>query len=326
MLSEEIKKFTPVVEEVIFDSLSRWQHGEFKDSTEYQIKTGGKRIRPFILWKFFKSLSGKEIEKALSAAAALEIFHNYSLIIDDIIDRGEVRRSLPTSRKKYGEKTSLCISSFYFSTIIDLLKDVDPSVSELMARKMKEVMIGELVDVLQERGKKVEPFLKKRSFDEIEMKDYFMMVEKKTAALFQAAAGSGLLLAKGKDLETALDFGKNLGISYQIQDDILDIFGDPEQFGKEKGKDIKEGKGGNIVLLLAAREDKSIAEKLEKGIDEKDLNEVILKIEETEAKKRAEKLSKKYSESALDNLSFLPAGNDKEDLQELVQIIAKRKK
>ncbi len=330
MFKKEIKIVKNAVDSIINESLENNLGKEFQDISTYQIKAGGKRLRPFILLSFYKSLGGENEDKALRLAAAIEIFHNYSLLIDDIIDRGEVRRGKETTWKKYGESTTMCISSFYFSTIVELLAGLNFEIAAAFSKETKRVMEGEIIDILQERGSgKIEPFIQEKKYTEVNLENYFEMAGKKTAALFEATAGLGAFLAgeEKEYLEAGKKFGEKFGLAYQIRDDILDIYGDEKKFGKEIGKDIKERKGGNIVLLLAQKENKELGKLLNKNkIKEKTVKKAMKIINKTDAKEKANNLCQDYTNEAMLKLDYFPKSKDVDNLRKLVEYIKQRKK
>ncbi len=330
MLKKEIERVKSQVDPIIFESLKKDQINQFHDLSTYQVEVGGKRLRPFLLMLFFDLMEGvkSDRKKALRVAAAIEIFHNYSLLLDDIIDQGVLRRNKETSWKKFGLSATLCASSFYFSTILDLLKDVDEEIVDFFSKKTKKVMEGEIIDVLQERGDKKESYLKEKKYGEITFDDYYEMVQKKTASLFELACFSGTALArKDNYFETVVDFGYNLGVAFQIRDDILDIFGDEEKFGKEIGKDIRERKGGNIILLLAAKEKSLIGDLLnEKEMTRGKIAKVMSLIKETDSKREADLLLEKYLKKTEKLLDSFPKNKEVDHLRELVEYISKRDK
>jgi geranylgeranyl diphosphate synthase type I len=326
MLKQELEKVKKEVDPLINDFLKK-NHDDFKELITYQINTGGKRVRPFLLTQFYLGLGGGDSDKVLKLGAAVEIFHNYTLLIDDIIDHGEFRRGEETNWKKWGASATMCISSFYFSTILDLLKDFEARETELFSKFSKSVMEGEIIDILQERGHtRKDNFYRKYRYKEVTFADYQEMVNKKTAALFELSCGLGASLAKS-EVEEALQFGKLLGTSYQIKDDLLDIFGEEKKFGKEIGKDIKERKGGNLVLLFAQEEDRRLIKILnKKEIKEKDVKKAIKLINNTDAQKRAEEMLDKKTKEALEALNFFPKNKQFKLIKDLLKFIKKRNK
>ncbi len=325
MFKKELRSFKERLDPFIFKNLKSGQNKDFHNLITHQIKTGGKRLRPFMLHSTCKALKGSK--DTLREEAAIEVFHNYSLLLDDIIDRGEVRRGQPTSWKKYGLAATLCSSSFYFSTILDLLKDTPDTVVDIFIRETKNVMEGEFIDVLQDRVTESETPDLKSKYGLVNYDSYLKMIKKKTAALFRASCGMGAVLADHNP-QKALDFGEFFGISYQLRDDILDIFGDLNDFGKEIGKDIKERKGGNIILVFAIKENPKIGNMIQdfEIINDQEAEQIINLIEETNARKKAQDLVDEYAEKAMEELSEFPENNHTEKLFNLTKYIKVRKK
>lgn len=326
MLKKELKKIKGETDSIISEYLKK-DLKNFKEETIYQVTTGGKGVRPFLTVNFYKGLGGKKSREAFKLAAAIEIFHNYSLLLDDIIDKGELRRGQETSWKKYGSSLTMCISSFYFSTITNLLGDFDDKLSSFFSSQTKKVMEGELIDILQERGNaSQEPFYFNNKYETIEMEDYMEMIEKKTAALFELSCGGGSYLA-GDKLKNAKLLGRKIGIAYQIRDDVLDIFGDEKKFGKEIGKDIKERKGGNIVLLLAQKEKEELSEILNSDEIDKDLVKKAMEIiSKTNAKSKANGLLDDYITDSLNLLDHFPKNKNFNFIKNLINYLQIRKK
>ncbi len=327
ILKKELKDLKKELDPFIYRALKK--HGDelFHDLNIYQLKTGGKRLRPFILLSIYELLGGEE--KPLNEAAAIEIFHNYSLLLDDIIDKGTIRRGEATMWRKFGLSATLCSSSFYFSTITDLLKYSSKEAVDLFVKETKQVMEGEFIDVLQERASsnKEAPDDLIESYGKVDYDGYLKMIKKKTAALFRASCGMGAVLA-GRKKDLPIKFGNFLGISYQLRDDILDIFGNPDTFGKEKGKDIKEKKGGNIVLIYAIEENPEIKYFFSKNnhIGDKEVDEIISAIKKTKAKRRTQDLIGEYTQKALKILDRLPAEKSKKKMENLVRYFQMRRK
>jgi geranylgeranyl diphosphate synthase, type I len=331
-LEDSTKRIEPIVEELLLSYVDE----KNKKAVRYQILTGGKRLRPALALVVCYMLGGKT-EDVLYPAASLEILHNYSLIIDDIVDKSPLRRKEPTCWFKLGKSTAECISIDYSAAIFQganrSKKPVE--VSELLAKTMKVLVDGEILDILFEQsGRSNEPYIKENRYDKVTDEDYFKMVSQKTAALVQASCEVGALTAgaKEKDLEKIREYGLNLGMAFQIQDDILDIFGSQKSFGKRKGQDIAEGKLGNIVILFACREfspqdKKNFLEIIKKNnVNNREIKEIIEKIKKTNALSLSSDKAREFIDKAKKSLEVLPQNKWNEILNEIADFVIKREK
>jgi geranylgeranyl diphosphate synthase type I len=342
MLSKEEKinsvltKIAKIVDPVIEELLSFYVDPKYRDIVKYQIFTGGKRLRPALIITCCKLLDGR-IKDAIYPAAGLEILHNYSLIIDDIIDNSNLRRQKPTLWAKFGRTIAQCISVDYSAAAFQAanLTKEPVKISELFAKTMKTVVNGEISDILfEQKERKEEPYIIKNRYQNITEKDYFKMVSKKTAILFQTCCEAGGIVAsaKKKDLEALRNYGFNLGVAFQIKDDILDIFGEKKSITKKIGKDIREGKGGNIVILLALKElPKREKEKLlkiirKRVIKNRDIIETLKLIRKTNSYQRAYQFSKSFVEKAKASLNLLPQNKWNTILREIADFAIEREK
>jgi geranylgeranyl diphosphate synthase type I len=328
------KTITKTIDPVIEELLDFYVDKKFRKIVKYQILTGGKRIRPALIITCCKLLDGR-IKDATYPAAGLEILHNYSLIIDDIIDNSNLRRRKPTLWAKFGRTIAQCISVDYTAAAFQAAnRSKEPvKISELFAKTMKIVVGGEILDILFERtGREGEPYIVKNRYQKIGEKDYFEMISKKTATLFQTCCQVGGICAKAKErqIEALSNYGFNLGIAFQIKDDILDIFGKERAFGKKIGKDVKERKGGNIVILFALKKlnlaNKKKLQKIlrKRRINKNDIEEVINLIKKTDAYQKAYQLGKNFIGEAKKNLLLLPQNKWNNILREIADFVMER--
>ncbi len=337
--SKELKNITkslrkPIdsaIIKILFSSSFKNHH----DIIKYQIKIGGKRLRP-ILTILSCRMMGGEIKDALYPAAALEILHNYTLIVDDIIDHGEIRRKSPTLWKKYGESSANLVSMNYAASIFDLPDNVrnKEKIIKILAKTLKAITDGQILDVLfEQNGRENDAYLVENRYSNVSIRDYYKMINSKTASLFSACMEVGGICANANQdrIRELRKFGYNLGMAFQIQDDILDMFGDEKKFGKKIGKDIEKRKLGNIVILLAMDEfslknKKQFLDILrKKRISNKDIREGIGLIKKTNAQNRAYKLEMSYIKKAKQGLASLPKNKWNNILEELTDYLVKRK-
>ena len=206
------------------------------DPLRYMINIGGKRIRPrlcLIAYALFKDTFGDEI---LSPAAALEVFHSFTLIHDDIMDKADVRRGVPTVYRKWDENTAILsgdvMSIESYKLIAKAPATVLPEVLELFSKTAAEVCEGQQYDMDFE------------DMDCVPMEDYMKMIGLKTAVLIACSAKLGAIIggAAEEECELLYKYGYDLGLAFQIADDWLDTYGDPAVFGKAIGGDIVNNK------------------------------------------------------------------------------------
>jgi len=329
-LAQTAKTVDPVIRKL----LSFYVGKKFQDIIEYQINTGGKRIRPALAIASANLFGGK-IKDVLYLAAGLEILHNYSLIIDDIIDNSTLRRGKPTVWAKFGRSIAQCIGIDWGAAIFQAAnRSLCPvKISEIFAKTLKILVEGEISDVLFEQsGREDEPYIVKNRYRNVSEKNYLEMIGKKTAVLFQSCCEMGAISAgaKEKQIKTLKSYGFNLGVAFQIKDDILDIFGKEKKFGKEIGKDIREGKMGNAVISFACQEfsqkdKKEFSLIIRKNvISEKDIGRAIELIKKTKAEERAISYGERFVKKAKVNLSLLPQNEWNESLADICDLIMER--
>ncbi|MCX6759661.1 MAG: polyprenyl synthetase family protein [Candidatus Nealsonbacteria bacterium] len=334
-LDSILNKYSKMVTPVMGELLDSYVDKENQEIVKYQVFTGGKRIRPALVLITCQLLGGK-VKDAIFPAAGLEILHNYSLIIDDIIDNSTLRRNKPTTWFKFGRSIAQCVGIDYSAVVFQAANQSKKPVrmSELFAKTMKTIVDGEILDILFERaGRKEEPYIVKNRYRNIANKDYFKMVSKKTAALFKTCCEIGGIAAGAseKNLKALRNYGFNLGIAFQVQDDILDIFGEKKSFGKKIGKDITERKGGNIVIMLALKElpkseKKRVLEIMrKKEIKSQDIQGAIQLIKKTNSLQKAYRLGKSFAEKAKENLNDLPKNKWNNILNEIANFTIERK-
>lgn len=212
---------------------------------EYFLSIGGKRIRP-ILCVLGNELFSEITEDAWSLATAIELFHNFTLIHDDMMDAAALRRGMQTVHTKYGENTALLTGDVMLIRAYEKLQTINPvylpKILSLFNTTAREVCEGQQLDMDFEK------------MPSVTLDAYIHMITLKTSVLLAASLEMGAILggATPGNCKHIYEFGKNLGIAFQIQDDYLDAFGDPEKFGKEVGGDIRQNK--KTFLLLHALE------------------------------------------------------------------------
>jgi geranylgeranyl diphosphate synthase, type II len=218
---------------------------ELYDPITYTLDFGGKRIRPLLVLMGCE-LFGGNIEKAEPAALAIELFHNFTLLHDDIMDRAPLRRGRETVYKKWNTNIAILSGDTMFALACEFLAGLEPEVLpatlEVFTRTARLVCEGQQHDMNFE------------SRDTVSIPEYLEMIRLKTAVLIGCSLRLGAIIAKAAPEETTklYAFGEDIGMAFQLQDDLLDTFGDEQKFGKEIGGDILSGK--KTFLLLKAYE------------------------------------------------------------------------
>jgi len=299
------------------------------EASTHILKAGGKRLRPTILILTCRLVGGSE-EKALPAAAAVELLHNFTLVHDDIMDRDEFRRGVPTVHKIWGEAYAILAGDLLFSKSFEVML-------ELVNRGVPKDKVVEAVKYLAWAATTVaEGQALDMSFEErenVSEEEYLTMIEKKTASLFEASARIGVAIGGG-DVESVKNigaYGRYLGIAFQIQDDILGIKADEKVLGKPVGSDIREGK--KTILVIYALKNISNDKKHEllnilgkKDASKEEIDKAIKIIEESGALEHAVKLKEEYAIKALNALNSVHRVDEEayEMLKEIVDWVINR--
>lgn len=222
----------------------------------YILEQGGKRLRPVLVLMATDIFEG-DYRKALDAALAIEIFHNFSLVHDDIMDDAPIRRGKETVHEKWDINTGILSGDAMLINAYQLFENYDGQVfkelAHLFTKTAIQVCEGQQYDI---------DFATR---DNVTIEDYLLMIEYKTAVLVGASLQMGAIVAEtSEDCKKAIyQYGRLLGIAFQLQDDYLDAFGDPETFGKQPGGDIIENKKTYLYLKTLEAATKSEALQLE---------------------------------------------------------------
>ncbi|MEP6616402.1 MAG: polyprenyl synthetase family protein [Ginsengibacter sp.] len=288
---------------------------------EYILQLGGKRIRPVMC------LMGNELVSEINActyhlATAIELFHNFTLIHDDIMDKAPLRRGLATVHTKYGDATALLAGDVMLVMAYEYLNkiegDILHKVLNIFNKTAREVCEGQQLDMNFEKQDVV-------SFD-----DYLSMIQLKTSVLLAASLQLGSLLggAGGGNQQHLYEFGKNLGIAFQVQDDYLDAFGDPGKFGKQKGGDIVASKKTFLSIHALEVATGNTLKKLKELLNSNSVDKVDKMIEiykECDVDDWAKKLKEKYLQTALHHLEKIAVVSiRKKPLLELAEYLIHR--
>lgn len=268
MASSTIQEIITLVQKEIKGTKYLGSPAELYEPMNYILQLGGKRLRP-VTTLLAANLFIEDVSVALPAAKAIEVFHNFTLVHDDIMDKAPLRRGQPTVHQKWDDNIAILSGdTLLIEAYNHFLEGNYANLSALLTvfnQTAIEVCEGQQLDMNFERR------------DDVTIDEYINMIKLKTSVLVGGALKLGALVGSASDTEADLiyNFGVNLGIAFQLQDDYLDCFGDPEKFGKQVGGDIISNK--KTFLMLKALELDS-SELLQGWVDKKDFD-AIAKVE-----------------------------------------------
>lgn len=286
---------------------------ELYDPIQYMLNLGGKRMRPALLLMSNEMFGGNP-EEVISPALGIEVFHNFTLLHDDIMDNAPLRRTKATVHEKWNANVAILSGDTMFVQSCQLMMKVKDhhlrKVMDLFMRTAIEVCEGQQYDMNFEKE------------DKVSLEEYLEMIALKTAVLLGGSLAIGAICANAKenDIENIYDFGKKLGIAFQLQDDILDAYGDIEKFGKQVGGDIISNK--KTFLLISACE-QAKGKQLERltlllnqknFVAEEKVKTVISIYDELNIKEQAEQKMDEYFHQAMKHLKTIQVSDDRKDL------------
>lgn len=291
------------------------------DPNHYFLQLGGKRVRP-VLCLMGNELFDEITEDAWNVANAIELFHNFTLIHDDIMDKAPLRRGMQTVHEKYGDSTALLAGDVMLIAAYDYLNKISSAylrrIIQLFNKTAREVCEGQQLDMDFE----------KRA--EVGFASYENMISLKTSVLLAASLQMGAILggALERNQNLIYEFGRKLGLAFQVQDDYLDAFGDAAKFGKQIGGDIKANK--KTFLLIHALETATPAQRerlllLLKENAENKVAEVLSIFRDCKVDAWAEQLKETYLAEALKHLDDIAVlSRRKEPLKQLASFLIQR--
>lgn len=290
------------------------------DVAEYVIQNGGKRLRP-VLTLFCSRLAGVHGPTATQCAAAMEFFHTATLMHDDVIDNAEMRRGRASTNSRWGNQVAVLVGDFFYCRASDLLVATgDMKIIECVTRAMTATTEGEILEITKSNDLGTSE------------EDYLKVITNKTAVLMSASCEIGGLLGHiSEEFTRALrDYGLNLGVAFQLADDVLDYTSDLNEFGKVEGTDLKEGKL-TLPLIVALRHAGEAEKKVIRNalianrLEREQLKEVLSLIESFGGIKYTMDLAKTYIKRAQASLVPFKPSLEKEALMGLTDYVIIRK-
>ncbi len=294
-----LEKYKEEIEKYLLDQIPEKKPEKIYKPIRYILQNGGKRIRPILVLMSVQSFKGNP-QDAMAAASALEIFHNFTLLHDDIMDKADMRRGKATVHKKWDENIAILSGDTMMILAYKMLEkyegEIYKKLNSLLNKTAIEVCEGQQMDMDFEKA------------SHIEVSSYLEMIRLKTAVLLGTALKFGGIIAgaNSHDLEKIYSFGENLGIAFQIQDDYLDSFGDSKSFGKKIGGDIKDRKKTILFLEslknLNPRDQQKLRELFNTDKKTDIFKEVIALYEKAGVPEIAKDWIKFYTSKAIDSL------------------------
>lgn len=251
-----LKKYNQVLEEYLDGAVAQKEPRQLYEPIKYILSLGGKRLRPVVtlmICDFF----GTDFKKSIHAALAVELFHNFSLIHDDIMDNAPLRRGKKTVHEKWDVNTAILSGDAMLILAYQFFENYEPKMFQELAKLFSETALQVC------EGQQHDMDFETR--DDVNLVEYIKMIDHKTAVLIGAAMKMGAIVAEASenDKNKIYQFGRNLGIAFQLQDDYLDVFGNPETFGKQVGGDIISNKKTFLYLMAVGQGSTAQAEELE---------------------------------------------------------------
>ena len=300
------------------------QPANLYDPISYMLQIGGKRIRPLLTLMAADLFAMANIDSAVPAALAVELFHNFSLVHDDIMDNAPLRRGHQTVHEKWNLNVGILSGdNLLIMAYTELAKCASPklpAVLDAFNTMSTQVCEGQQLDMDYEQATVV-------SIDE-----YLNMIKLKTSVLLGTALKIGALLAGASDddAQHSYHFGVGVGIAFQLQDDILDVYGDPEQFGKQRGGDILANKKTYLLLKALEKADNETRTQLDKWLTEstqplEKIEQVMAIYDRLAVRSEAEAAKQAYTERAYTALGHIAVDEvRKAPLRELANTLLNR--
>ena len=320
LLFGEDDPFSCVAEELqlVEDNLTRAIRSRERDLTNisaHLVYSGGKRVRPMVTLLAYLAFGGERIRDIVDIATAMELIHTATLLHDDIIDGAETRRGKESAYKKFGLKSTLVAGDFLFIKAFEFAGKFDETVVQWTADACTLLTEGEILQGLFNRNRAVT------------LDDYLEIVKRKTASLFHTGAKVGAYLAGAQPslVDEAERYGLNMGIAFQMVDDILDVVGHPDLLGKPTGMDLRDGNPALPIILAVMNGDATVREVFDCGKpSEQQILAALAAIKAGQSIQEAKSLSKRYATQALSSVNKLPPSKYRNGLKSLVQLIIDR--
>lgn len=278
------------------------------EASAHIVSAGGKRVRPRVTMLAYLAAGGQELDEVVSMAAAIELVHTATLVHDDINDHSLTRRGRDSVHARWGRTFALLTGDYLFATVYAMMAPYGGRLNELMSQACVRLVEGETLQAAAAKS------------GTMDRETYKKIIARKTASLFEVGARMAAMVAGGdeKTVEALASYGYNLGLTFQIVDDILDIVGDPETLGKPVGADLAQGRGVMAVQNGRVATEEAVA------VADDPVAALMAQLRGSGAVDIARVQARETGERARDALGPLPASPARDALEELIDRILAR--
>ncbi|HET8569697.1 MAG TPA: polyprenyl synthetase family protein [Candidatus Limnocylindria bacterium] len=294
--------------------VGRGGHPTFQAAAEHLFAASGKLLRPTLVFLSARFGAGADRRVIMDLAESLELVHTASLVHDDIVDAATLRRNHPTVNARWDDDVALIVGDYLFAKAYALAAVLPkPEVISMVAQTVFALCDGELTEVAAPPALPTEA-------------EYFERIELKTASLYAACCQGGALLADADPEHVAAlgAFGTSLGLAFQITDDVLDVVGDEEEFGKSVGQDLAEGMA-TLPMIYAAEDDPAFAARIvAPGKDPAEVGALIERIRASDGVARARRRALAFHDAAVRALDALPDRVERRALADVADFVVSR--
>ncbi len=307
-LSQGMAALDDYLQEVVYSQVE-----VLRDATAHIVSSGGKRLRPKMALLAYLAAGGQTLQEAVGLAAAVELVHTATLVHDDINDHSLTRRGKPTVHARWGRTFALLTGDYMFAKVYEMMAPYGSPYNEIMSQAAVRLVEGETLQAAAAKAGKMD------------RETYKQIIGLKTASLFEAAARMGATLATKDEsvVEALSEYAYNLGLTFQIVDDILDIIGDPETLGKPVGIDLAQNRG---VMAVQNGESVMVAEAgVATAVAEMDpLQKMMTNLRESGAVEIARLQAHEVARRARQALTRVPPSPARDELDDLINAVLDR--